>query len=42
LPLRSGENEVLLKIGAARDQRLAFVFRLADLDGKPFADVNNE
>lgn len=42
VPLRSGENEVLLKIGAARDQRLAFVFRLADLDGKPFADVNNE
>ncbi|MCY3023538.1 MAG: hypothetical protein NTW87_31545 [Planctomycetota bacterium] len=40
--LRSGENELLLKVGVPRDQRLGFVFRLADPDGKPFADVQNE
>ena len=40
--LRSGENEVLIKVGCPRDQRLGFVFRLAELDGKPFADFQNE
>ena len=36
------ENEVLIKAGVSRDQRLGFVFRIADMDGKPFADVQNE
>jgi len=40
--LRSGENEILIKVGCQRDQRLGFVFRLADVDGKPFTDVTNE
>ncbi|HYG78046.1 MAG TPA: PQQ-binding-like beta-propeller repeat protein [Planctomycetota bacterium] len=40
--LRSGENEVLIKVGCPRDQRLGFVLRLADTDGKPFTDVINE
>jgi len=40
--LRSGENEVLIKVGCQKDQRLGFVFRLADTDGKPFPDVTNE
>ena len=40
--LRSGENEILIKAGVSRDQRLGFVFRLADLDGRPFPDVQNE
>ncbi|MEI6233180.1 MAG: PQQ-binding-like beta-propeller repeat protein [Planctomycetota bacterium] len=39
--LRSGENEILIKVGVNRD-RLAFIFRLADLDGKPFDDIKNE
>ena len=42
IQLRSGENEILIKVGAQKDQRLGFVFRLADLDGKPFPDVSNE
>jgi len=40
--LRSGENEILIKVGVSRDQRLGFVFRIADKDGKPFADISNE
>ena len=36
------DNEVLIKVGVARDQRLGFVFRIADMDGKPFADISNE
>ncbi|HEY3322221.1 MAG TPA: PQQ-binding-like beta-propeller repeat protein [Planctomycetota bacterium] len=40
--LRSGENEVLIKIGASRDGRGQFVFRLSDFDGRPFSDVINE
>lgn len=39
--LRNGENEVLIKTGIQHG-RLAFVFRIADLDGKPFADISNE
>jgi hypothetical protein len=39
--LRSGENEILIKVGVQRD-RLAFIFRVADLDGKPFDDIQNE
>jgi hypothetical protein len=40
--LRSGENEILIKVGCQREQRLGFVFRLADIDGKPVSDINNE
>jgi hypothetical protein len=40
--LRSGENEILLKVGCQREQRLGFIFRLADIDGKPFTDISNE
>jgi hypothetical protein len=40
--LRSGENEILIKVGCPREKRLGFMFRIADLDGKPFADINNE
>ena len=36
--LRSGEMKSLIKVGVQRD-RLAFVFRLADVDGKPFDDI---
>jgi outer membrane protein assembly factor BamB len=40
--LRSGENEILIKVGVPKDQQLKFVFRLAEPDGKPFTDINNE
>ena len=40
--LRSGENEILIKVGCQREQRLGFVFRLADQDGRPFPDITNE
>jgi len=40
--LRSGENEILIKVGVPKDQPLRFVFRLAEPDGKPFTDINNE
>ena len=39
--LRSGENEILIKTGI-QSGRLAFIFRVADLDGKPFDDIQNE
>ena len=39
--LRSGENEILIKVGVQRE-RLGFVFRISDLDGKPFEDISNE
>ena len=39
--LRAGENEILIKAGALHD-KLEFIFRLADLDGRPFSDVKNE
>lgn len=39
--LRGGENEILIKVGSLHG-KLAFVFRVADLDGKPFADIKNE
>ncbi len=39
--LRSGENEILIKAGV-QSGRLAFIFRMADLDGKPFDDIQNE
>jgi len=32
---------VLIKVGVQRG-RLAFIFRVADLDGKPFDDIQNE
>ena len=41
IDLRPGENDVLIKVGALRE-KLGVIFRIADLDGRPFADVKNE
>ncbi len=41
IDLRAGENDVLIKVGALRD-KLGFIFRIADLDGRPFGDIKNE
>ena len=38
--LRSGENEVVLKVMTWREAN--FIFRLSDLDGKPFGDLKIE
>ena len=39
--LRSGENEILIKTGVPRE-RAAFYFRICDLDGKPFEDLDKK
>jgi hypothetical protein len=41
VPLREGDNEVLLKAGAPSG-RLCFFFRIADTNGRPFDDLPKE